>query len=300
MPTIEFTTYDTETVKNFRPVLAKSYMPEWWKKAKVGMDIRNKRLTTIRACPAMDDWLKSGWYLVANRDLQVKFGRSDETDSDHSRNWVVDNGRYASPSHPADQMCNAFHYLGEDGPIKDAFKMSNPWNITTPSGYSCLYLDPFLFQNKFFATWQGIIDTDTFNKNMDNAQIIFYPRVNHSFTILKGTPLCQVIPYKREDWNASYIQYDHKSFTENRSHVTSHHKEEGDYGLTMDEWARKPGYTDGDRADELTMGGYRKGQYWHTKGKLYSEENPPPECPFHVSENNDSNEQQLELDLDGS
>ena len=70
-------------------------------------------------------------------------------------------------------MGNAFEYMGDDGPVKDAFKMRNPWNIVTPPGYSTLYLDPFLFQNKFFATWQGIIDTDTFNSNMDNAQIIF-------------------------------------------------------------------------------------------------------------------------------
>ena len=300
MPTIEFTTYDTETVKNFKPVLAKNYQPHWWKRAKVGMDIRNKKTTTIRACPAMDDWLKSGWYLVANRDLHVKFGRTPETNDDHSRSHVVDNGDYASPSHPSEQMTGAFQYLDTEGPIRDAFKMRNPWNVVTPPGYSCFYLDPFLFQNRYFATWQGIIDTDKFNKNMDNAQIIFFPKVNHSFTIKEGTPLCQVIPYKREEWNASYIQYDHKSFTENRSSITSHYRHEGDTGATMDEWTRKPGMTDSDRTASLTSGGYRKGEYWTPKGKFYKEESPPPECPFHVSENDDSGEHQLELDLDGS
>ena len=29
--------------------------------------------------------------------------------------------------------------------------------------------------------------------------MIFYSKVDHSFTILKGTALCQIIPYKRED-----------------------------------------------------------------------------------------------------
>ena len=41
-------------------------------------------------------------------------------------------------------------------------------------GYSTYYVDPFLFQNEYFATWQGIIDTDEFNVNQDNSQIIFY------------------------------------------------------------------------------------------------------------------------------
>ena len=67
--------------------------------------------------------------------------------------------------------------------------MKAPWNIITPPGYSCLYLDPFLFQNKYFATWQGMIDTDAFNVNMDNSQIIFYPKTNNHFTIKEGTPL---------------------------------------------------------------------------------------------------------------
>ena len=108
-----------------------------------------------------------------------------------------------------------------NAPIKDAFKMSNPWCIKTPPGYSCFYLDPFLFQNDFFATWQGIIDTDKFNVNKDNSQIIFYPKVDHSFVIPKGTPMVQVIPYKREEWVATYQLKSHKSYIENLSEYTS-------------------------------------------------------------------------------
>jgi len=303
MPTIEFSTFNEDTLKDSKPVLAKSIKPEWWNKMKFREYNRGIKQATIRSCPAMDDWLKSGWYLLSNRDIIVKNGRLDGDTDDH---WVAthefDGGsEMPSPTHPSAQMGYAFQYLhDEDAPVKGAFKMRNPWNVVTPPGYSCFYLDPFLFQNRYFATWQGIIDTDRFNKNMDNAQIIFYPKVNHSFTIKAGTPLCQVIPYKREEWNASYIQYDHKSFTENRSSITSHHSHEGETGATMDEWVRKPGLTESERAENLTSGGYRKGEYWTPKGKFYKEESPPPECPFHVSEKDDSGEHQLELDLDGS
>ena len=285
MPQIEFHSYDDETVKNFRPVLAKSVQPEWWKTLKVGMDVSTKRITTVRACPAMDDWLKSGWYLLANRDFYIRCGVS-EHDSEGTKFYTADNDGYASPSHGAHQMGNAFEYMGDDGPVKDAFKMRNPWNIVTPPGYSTLYLDPFQFQNKFFATWQGIIDTDTFNSNMDNAQIIFYPKVNHSFTIPKGTPLCQIVPYKREEWNASYMQFDHQTYTENRSSVTTNL--EGDHARSMDEWGRVPGLDDESRGVTLKMGGYRQGEYWQPKGRLYKEDEPPPECPMHKGEEDGS------------
>ena len=88
-----------------------------------------------------------------------------------------------SSSHPSSQLVDTISYLGDDAPVKDAFKISSPWNMKTPEGYSVLFLDPFMFTNKFFACWQGVIDTDEFNVNLDNAQIIFYPLVDHSFVI---------------------------------------------------------------------------------------------------------------------
>ena len=73
MPTIDFTTFNEECLRDWKPVLAKSLSPDWWKKMKVFQHDRGQRIQTIRACPAMDDWLKSGWYILANRDMEVVF-----------------------------------------------------------------------------------------------------------------------------------------------------------------------------------------------------------------------------------
>ena len=296
MPTIEFSTFKEDTVRDFKPVLAKSVKPEWWNNMQFFEYNRGHKGAGIRSCPAMDDWLKSGWYLVSSRDMYIKNGglSDNENESDVSAHeFGEDKGDYsfASPSHPKNQMDYAFQYLhDDDAPVRNAFKMRNPWNITTPPGYSCLYLDPFLFQNKFFATWQGIIDTDKFNTNYDNAQIIFYPRVGHSFIIPKGTPLVQVIPYRREDWQATYIAYNQKTWRENSSQLTSHTE-----NPSMEEFARIPETSMESRRKDNKLGGYRVGKLHADKSKLYKQENPPPECPYHVSE--DSPEIQLELNL---
>ena len=50
------------------------------------------------------------------------------------------------------------------------------------------------------------------------------------------------------------------------------------------------------RKKDNKLGGYRVGKLHSNKGGLYKQENPPPECPYHVSE--DSPEIQLELNLD--
>ncbi len=275
MPTIDFHTYDKDTLRNFKPVLAKSISADWWKKAKVAEVVSGQVNKTVRSCPAMQDWLSSGYLILANRDLFVKNGVTEE-DSDskfyHTEDTILDGmDSYSSATHPHIQMHDAFNYMSTmDAPVKDAFKMSSAWDITTPPGYSCFYLDPFLFQNDYFATFQGIIDTDKFNVNKDNSQIIFYPKVDHSFVITKGTPICQIIPYKREEWVATYTVKDHKSFVTNQSEYTT---EREDGNRTMAELNRI-GF-----ADELHKAGpYKRGKVWTPKHKDFKED--LTECPF--------------------
>jgi hypothetical protein len=301
MPTIDFHTYSKETVQNFRPVLAKSIQPEWWKKAKVAEVVNGIINKTIRSCPAMQDWLSSGYLIVANRDLYVRNGVTEEDDNSryyHTEDTVqTEHSPYASQTHPTVQMHDAFNYMSKsDSPMKDAFKMSNPWCITTPPGYSCFYLDPFLFQNDYFATFQGIIDTDKFNVNKDNSQIILYPKVDHSFVITKGTPICQLIPYKREEWVATYTVKEHKDYVENLSKYTSESENK-----TMDELSRTG------LADALQKAGpYKRGKIWTPKHKDFKEDMEG--CPFdpttgkmkpefeHLNTSNTS-EVQIEMDF---
>lgn len=309
MPTIEFHAYSEDTLLDFKPVLAKSISPEWWKKMKVADFTTGVMQQTLRACPAMDDWLKSGWIIVANRDIHVLNGTVGGDKGEHDfYTWDshADVDSSASTSHPKEQFRSAFEYHGHgaDGMslIKDAFKMRCPWNIKTPPGYSCFYLDPFLFQNEYFATWQGIIDTDKFNVGMDNSQIIFYPKVDHSFVIKKGTPICQIIPYKREEWVASYEVKSSKHWTDARSHYTADW-ESTPYSRGMQEWGQDKEFEDPGMRE---FGPYRKRGYWQEKSKFFKEDGKPPtECPFdpvtgkmkEINTEETSSEIQLELDL---
>lgn len=226
MPTIEFCSFNDNTALNFKPVLAKTHIPDWWKHSKVDENVRNQYTQTIRACPAMDDWLKMGWYVLADRDIPVmngnlseatssvdyevekkKWWSSDGTNKDPSKTGIPERKGLCSMSHPADQMLNAVPYTNISNEARAAFKINMGWGIRTPPGYSVMYVDPFLWSNKSFTAWQGIIDSDTFNTNLDTAQAIIYPISGKSFVIKKGTPIIQVVPFKRETWAASYLHY---------------------------------------------------------------------------------------------
>ena len=54
--------------------LHKDYQPEWWKKEKVRIDHRGRIVQSIRSCPAMNDWLTMGYYIVATQDIPVRNG----------------------------------------------------------------------------------------------------------------------------------------------------------------------------------------------------------------------------------
>ena len=115
---------------------------------------------------------------------------------------------------------------------------------------------------------------------MDNAQIIFYPKVKHSFVIPKGTPILQIVPFKRDEWKSTFM------YGESKDWFNSH----GISEQSMQKWQRKQGLTDSSGnnvsvEDRLNIGGYRKGGYHTNKANLYKEgENPPPECPMHKKE----------------
>ena len=142
----------------------------------------------------------------------------------------------------------------------------------------CFILTHFYFRTNG-SQHTGIIDGDTFNKNLDNAQLILYPRQSKSFTIKKGTPICQIIPFRREEWVATYQLRSYNDFVTNLSHHTTQH-EPIPQNRTMEESEPLLG-RDGTK---FKSGGYRKNGMWKPKGKYFSEESPPPECPMHKGE----------------
>jgi len=225
---------DTEN-SLFEPVPAKKIKPEWYKKLPALVkDEFGQRLDTIKKCPAMHDWLSMG-YLVRNRHtvliflgqnkknapISVAYPLKDlntdqlstlkklikENDGDKIAEYIIKNelkfeeldGReynYAVGGHPAKQVA------GMSRDDKMQIKMDMDFLIKTPAGTSCYYLDPFLFDNPYMSTWQGIIDTDSFNQITTNNKLIFYPKVNTSFIIPKGTPLVQIVPFVRYPWKS--------------------------------------------------------------------------------------------------
>jgi hypothetical protein len=81
-----------------------------------------------------------------------------------------------------------------------------PYSPKTPKGYSTIFTHPF---NRFdlpFTTLTGIVDTDDFY-HVPNGNYPFYIKNGFEGIIPAGTPMYQMIPLKRENWESNFEQF---------------------------------------------------------------------------------------------
>ena len=80
-------------------------------------------------------------------------------------------------------------------------KILNPWIITTPPGYSTLFVPPLNNSDDRFSIIAGIVDTDTFKNEINFPIVINGDKYEILDTIIeRGTPYVQCIPFKRDAW----------------------------------------------------------------------------------------------------
>jgi hypothetical protein len=85
------------------------------------------------------------------------------------------------------------------------YKYNNCWIPQTPKGYSCLITSPFGYNDLAFKAIPAIVDTDR-----STLELVFPMWIKTGFegVVEKGTPIVQVIPFKRDDWNSTFDYYE--------------------------------------------------------------------------------------------
>lgn len=198
---ITFTDTTDQIHSDFHPITAAAGLPDWFRKlqpyhnGEKYYDIRttNDQSTgTIKRCLPVFDAMTSGYLLRLHTDLMVR-----NEDGVQFYQWREDPG-VAFQAH-----WQAPNYPGQENRKNDYPKIVNPWVVSTPPGVSCLFLAP-VHHDLPFRILEGIVDTDTYN------QPVQFPFVlkNEEFDglIPAGTPVAQVIPFKRHAWEMEIDQ----------------------------------------------------------------------------------------------
>lgn len=178
----------------YRPRPAVDFLPYWYKETPEYTTDERKYVDgntphTIKKCIPVFDALTAGYVIPTFMDVQVTHRGGFPW-----YEWKSLNGSVMF--HPAEQA--PIHPSANNAPYP---KWSNPWAIKTPPGYSCLFLPPMHNPNNIFTVLPGIVDTD---KYFDTVNLPFVlDNVQWEGIIPAGTPMVQVIPFRRDSYKMS-------------------------------------------------------------------------------------------------
>lgn len=194
----------------FYPTPAKRDLPDWYKSINSFYEETNvdnlkylgaRGAPTVKKCMPVFDALSSGYLIKLVNDVVV-FDKPGDTNPWYR--WS--NDETAIMFHDYDQIegypLPSPHL--EDVPVA---KFKNNWGVKTPSGYSCWIKQPS-HRALPFEILEGVVDTDTFNIPIEFPFFLKDP--DWRGLIPAGTPIAQIIPFKRE----SFV-HDHKIESEN-------------------------------------------------------------------------------------
>lgn len=193
---------------------AQKNVPKWYKSIPI---IREGDMTysdnggvnnlTVKHCLPFYDAMTFGYQIVLPSDLRIKTGE-ESFEYNYPTIQVIDH----RDTKPAVPLPSEF--------VDSEFTWKMIWAPKTPKGYSCLITHPLNRTDLPFHTLSGIIDSDVFF-HTPHGNLPFYMRKNFDGIIKKGTPIAQVIPFKRDNWKSVHVEYDAKAVNNRNKTVLS-------------------------------------------------------------------------------
>lgn len=184
------------------PSPSKKYLPKWYIETmpttfpgKLSIksnlpDPEGYPAKTMKMCMPFGDSMLSGYILETWCDIEVL----KDDDENFSFNWPSSEWRIfdGRPEQSTNNVVIPSNYY------QKPLSFLNPIYIKTPPGYSCIITQPF---NRFdlpFLGLTGIVDTD--KEPLFPGNYPMFLNKNCPEVIKKGTPLIQIIPFKRDEW----------------------------------------------------------------------------------------------------
>jgi hypothetical protein len=183
---IRFTPMDNRMLEMPPTVNTVSNPPTWFRTIK-------KNKGSIRSCAGTIDFLSAGITLPSWTNF---YFRLDGTGQD----WEMAADEMAPPAGVS--VVNAFHYdstgacpMTSIREVKNSSypKLVNPWRMETAPGWSILILPVYWEPNPNYEVVPSIVHTDFYH----TANVVLNIKTDQEFSIKYGTPLVQMIPFKR-------------------------------------------------------------------------------------------------------
>jgi hypothetical protein len=187
-PKISFTCAPEDHGVIAPPVPARAYLPDWFRKLPAvdeSVASRSDTGLTVKRCLPFLDAMTTGWILPLAATVRIEISQGGAS---VDAGWDFD--RVLVSNHAPHQV------RGNPRSPRPPCKFHNYWTIATPPGWSCLFVDPLNRPNGVFEVAAGIVDTDTYRAPIHFP--FFATGEDGLHVIEKGSPLVQVIPFRRD------------------------------------------------------------------------------------------------------
>ena len=183
------------------PKPSKLYIPEWYKNIRPLKETelqfnQNTQISNfnVKHCLPYLDALSTGYIQELWTDILIE--------------PVGDNINFKCASSPApiSTRDKVSVDLDEDMyPVE--FIWQKQWGVRLPKGYSMLITHPLTRVDVPFQTLSGVVDADSFT-HYGIGNVPFFIKKGFVGIIPAGTPMYQIIPFKRDTWTSEVEVYD--------------------------------------------------------------------------------------------
>ena len=219
-------------------VPAAKALPDWYKQASILKEGDPPYAPQhIKACMPFFDAMTQGYIVPLWSDIYVNTGFDEETGQlalEFGWQSSANSSGHIEDHHPTQTEGMP---LMEEGKTTggNSFKFTNPWLIQTPKGYSTLFVTPLNGGNPNFQMIPAIVATDSYFNNISFPFVWTGPE-DFEGVISQGTPLIQLIPFKRDNF-----QHELKPMTEEDTNLmrsTSARISQGFTGVYKQLWRK--------------------------------------------------------------
>lgn len=193
MANITFYSADEDVAEwTIKPVPSSKSIPSWYKI----IDNNNSYSeSTIKRCMAVFDSMTAGYTIYFPCDIYIDATKENIEASvpylTEQKNLNVI-GMHSSSQYSNYPIGNQYH--------KDILRVDPLWYVMTEPGYSSFFINPVHGDGTPFETMSGVIDTDAY---ISKGSLSIFIKKGFKGVIKQGTPLVQVIPFKREEFSMS-------------------------------------------------------------------------------------------------
>jgi hypothetical protein len=191
-PSIEFVCEARDKGVIAEPMPARAAMPDWYRRLaavdNAAVSPTNNGLTIKRCMPFLDA-MTLGWILPVCATVRLE---------------IAENGARLDAGWDFDRPMVTFHnreqVTGHPRLPRPPAKLHNYWTIRTPKGWSCLFTPLLNRADGVIDIVAGVVDTDRYPSHIHFP--FFATGADGRYTLEKGLPLVQVIPFRRDAMRA--------------------------------------------------------------------------------------------------